>query len=263
MMRKAIDTAGRQHDLDRFYAQIDRLNTILGGCRYLRDCDGTMAWPEQGVCFFFEPGEYRRDGIHLRVVRVEANAVSPGSKTTFWKRLRVHRGHRSRTGNHRNSIFRLLVGSALISLGDYPPTAAAMWGKGGSVGHRIRAREKEIEIDVSEHIGSMPFLWLAVDDEAGRAGLRKYIKQNSIALLSNASGCPDLPSPSWIGRACTSAHVRASGLWNSRKVYEDYDPAFLAVFEEAVDEMAVRENRAPALHAPDPPAHRSPSSVSR
>lgn len=230
-----IDTNARQHDLDRFYALLDRLKTIVGGYRYLQSCDGKMAWPKRGVYYFFEPGEWRDDGTHLRVVRVGTHAVSRGSKATLWGRLRTHRGHTSQKGNHRGSVFRLLVGSALISRGDYPPLAVATWGKGSSAGREVRAKEEEIEIDVSRYIGSMPFLWLAVDDEPGPASLRKYIERNSIALLSNARGCPDFPSPSWIGRNCHSEDVRASGLWNSDHVYEDYDPAFLTVLEEAVE----------------------------
>lgn len=228
----------RQTNLDRFYAQMDRLNATLGGYRYLRECNGKMDWPERGIYFFFEPGEYRNNGTQQRVVRVGTHAVSRGSRATLWNRLITHRGTAVGTGNHRASVFRLLVGSALIRQGAYPQSATARWGEGNSAGREIREKEKEIELDVSRHIGSMPFLWLAVNDEPGPASLRKYIERNAIALLSNAAGCPDLPSATWIGRSCRSADVCASGLWNSDHVWEPYDPAFLDILETQISRMA-------------------------
>jgi hypothetical protein len=49
------------------------------------------------------------------IVRVGTHALETGSQTTLWKRLSQHRGQaRSGSGNHRGSIFRLIVGTALI-----------------------------------------------------------------------------------------------------------------------------------------------------
>ena len=231
-------TTSRQHDLDRFYALMDRLNAALGGYRYLRECNGKMDWPERGIYFFFEPGEYRNDGTQQRVVRVGTHAVSRGSRTTLWNRLITHRGTAAGTGNHRGSVFRLLVGSALIRQGAYPQSATARWGEGNSAGREIREKEKEIELDVSRYIGSMPFLWLEVDDEPGPASLRKYIERNAIALLSAVNGNPDAPSRTWMGYACPNPDMIESGLWNSDHVREPYDPAFLDILETQISHMA-------------------------
>ena len=86
----------------------------------------------------------------------------------------------------------------------------------------------------------MPFLWLAVEDEPGRGSLRGYIERNAIALLSNYGRHPiDQPSSSWLGHHCNREKVRASGLWNSNHVNEDYDPAFLGVLTRLVAEMEI------------------------
>jgi hypothetical protein len=226
-----------QGDLKKFYFLMESLKNNIGGFHYLKDCHGRMEWPERGVYYFFEPGEFRLESNQLRVVRVGTHAVSRGSKTTLWQRLRTHRGHMSGRGNHRASVFRLLVGSALIKLRNYPPSAVMMWGKGNTAPRGVRTKEEIIEIDVTEYIGSMPFLWIAVDDGSGPESQRKYIEKNSIALLSNINGCPDIPSSSWIGKLCRSANVRASGLWNSDHVSDDYEPEFLEILEDKVEEM--------------------------
>ncbi len=59
--------------------------------------------------------EMRSDhGSGLRVVRVGTHAVTTTSRTTLWNRLSQHRGvAKTGGGNHRGSIFRLIVGTAL------------------------------------------------------------------------------------------------------------------------------------------------------
>ena len=87
-------------------------------------------------------------------------------------------------------------------------------------------------------IGVMPFLWLAIDDDAGPESLRGFIERNSIALLSNMGKEPlDAPSPNWLGHRCDRVRVRGSGLWNNNHVEEAYDSRFLDTFEKLVDEM--------------------------
>ena len=95
----------------RFYELLSRLAAALGGCRRLADCNGRMDWPQRGVYFFFEPGESRSlSGTGNRVVRVGTHALKDGSCATLWQRLSHHRGNaKGDGGNHRGSIFRLLV----------------------------------------------------------------------------------------------------------------------------------------------------------
>jgi hypothetical protein len=174
-----------------------------------------------------EPGEERSDtGAGRRVVRVGTHALTESSKTKLWNRLSQHRGQASSGGgNHRGSIFRLIVGTALMASNAHQ---FRTWGKGSTATAEIRAGEARLECEVSRIIGAMPFLWLAIDDDPGKASLRGYIEQNSIALLSNYSKPPlDAASPAWLGRYCDRERVRASGLWNSNHVDEQYDPKFL------------------------------------
>jgi hypothetical protein len=97
------------------YAMVDTISDRVGGLRRLSDCSGRMVWPAQGVYFFFEDGELRSDsGTGLRVVRVGTHGLREGSTTTLWRRLAQHRGtRRNGGGNHRGSVFRLHLGTAL------------------------------------------------------------------------------------------------------------------------------------------------------
>ena len=90
-------------------------------------------------------------------------------------------------------------------------------------------------------IGSMPFLWLAIDDEPGPDSMRAYVERNAIALLSNyEKHALDPPSRSWLGHYCDKEKIRASGLWNSNHVGEIYDPAFLDELERLIERMGSR-----------------------
>jgi hypothetical protein len=224
--------SARLDDLVRFYRVMGRLERRIGGRRMLSQCTGQMGWPLRGVYFFMEPGEERTDsGTGLRVVRVGTHALTSGSTSTLWERLSQHKGQaKSGGGNHRGSIFRLLVGAALLKDGADCPT----WGRGSSAPKDVRLREQPFEKDVSRVIGAMPFLWLAVEDTPGPESLRGTIERNSIALLSNL-GKPALDPPSvrWLGRNCVrgEARVRNAGLWNQRHVDETYEPGFLDVME--------------------------------
>lgn len=228
----------RTQDINIFYAHLSRLSKAAGGVRTLAMCNGRMAWPQRGVYFFQERGEGRSgSGEGPRIVRVGTHALKGGSKTSIWNRLSQHRGSaRSGGGNHRGSIFRLIVGTALMTRdGD----TCGTWGHRSSAPRDIRQGEQELEKHVSQVIGAMPFLWLDIDDESGPDSQRGYIERNSIALLSNfgKEAC-DPPSESWLGCFCDRERVRKSGLWNQNHVDEQYDPAFLDVLGQLIDKMS-------------------------
>jgi hypothetical protein len=224
-------------DLVRFYEILLNLGNKLGAARRLSECSGRMSWPIRGVYFFFEDGEERSDtGNGSRVVRVGTHALTVGSSTKLWTRLSQHKGQ-SKTGggNHRGSIFRLIVGAAVIKkLNLSSPT----WGVRNSAYKSIRDGEASIERKVSETIGNMHFLWLAIEDEPGPHSRRGYVERNSIALLSNYNKPPlDAPSATWLGHYCNRERVRKSGLWNQNHVEESYDPAFLDSLNGLVADM--------------------------
>lgn len=222
----------RAANTDHFYLLLSELTRRVGGSRLLRDCSGEQDWPRHGVYFFFEDGEVRADGS-WRVVRIGTHALTLTSRTTLWNRLSQHRGHlKGRSygsGNHRASVFRRHVGSALIHRGNWPEGLLASWLDRQHPGERAEC-EDAVEHAVSRYIGAMPFLWLGVPEREDRG----YIERNSIALLSCLVGGPDPPSTGWLGHDVPRPEIRESGLWNVQHVYDRYDPAFLQLLARLV-----------------------------
>lgn len=237
-MAEGPDLAERAGDIGLFYDALALIEQRCGGRRTLRECDGRMAWPRRGVYFFFEPGEFRTDsGTGLRVVRVGTHALRERSASSLWGRLSQHRGSGSGLGNHRGSIFRLLVGEAILATdGREVPS----WGqcssrseaaaKMGLAPTELRTAEDPVELEVSQLMGSFEVLWMDVSDNPSPESARGQIEKNSIALLANF-GLPaiDAPSTQWLGRYSSRDAVRQSGLWNNNHVRETYDPAFLGL----------------------------------
>ncbi len=228
----------RQDGLDEFYEILTDLRARLRGYRRLAECTGKIEWPRRGVYFFFEVGEMRQDRLSERVVRVGTHAVSGRSSRTLWDRLRDHRGTLRGAygggGSHQASIFRDLVGEAFLHKSSFPREVASSW-SGSSASAAIRRLEHILEVEISNYIRTMPFLWLAVDDDPGPGSLRKTIERHSIALLSNFErDAIDPPSPGWLGTLSSTKRVRESGLWNSDHVNEIWDPLFLQLLRRQV-----------------------------
>ncbi|MEZ4600727.1 MAG: hypothetical protein R2940_13140 [Syntrophotaleaceae bacterium] len=221
----------RKQDIERFYTILRALRRRQG-IRKLSESHGRMNWPRRGVYFFFEEGEFRENGQDLRVVRVGTHAVSTGSRTTLWSRLRGHKGTNTGGGNHRGSIFRLHVGSALIKRGDFEcPT----WGRGSFANQEVRALEHSLEVKVTQVIGAMPFVWVEADDSSGSHSIRAYLERNAIALLSNVDKEPiDPVTKDWLGLDADRAVIGKAGLWNVNHVGEPYDSGFIEFFEKIV-----------------------------
>jgi hypothetical protein len=219
----------RTEDLNEFYEILGELRQRLGGCRRLHACTGKSGWPERGVYFFFEDGEFREDQKILRVVRVGTHAITATSKTTLWNRLHTHRGHSDLGGNHRGSIFRKRIGEALWKVKTHPNDLTRTWGIRSSASGPVRLAEAPLEREVSAYIGQMPFLWVNVPDAPSRTSDRAYLELNSIALLSNFDRPGiDPPSPNWLGLQSGQHTIRDSGLWNTNHVEKFHNPRFLA-----------------------------------
>jgi hypothetical protein len=229
----------RLDHLRNFYNLIDTLGKAVRGPRSLADCTGRLNWPKRGVYFFTETGENRvHTGVGPRIVRVGTHALKRDASTRLWVRLSQHRGQvRSGGGNHRGSIFRLIVGTALIAKHHLDvPT----WDdRKSSAPADVRAVELALEREVSKTIGAMPFLWVGIDDEPGDQNARGYIERNAIALLSNfGREALDPPSSAWLGNYCNRERIRASGLWNANHVDETYDPKFLNELQVRIEAMS-------------------------
>jgi len=232
-------SSSRLQDVKHFYDLLEKLEGKVCGKRILAECDGRMDWPERGVYFFFENGENRAEsGTGLRVVRVGTHALKSGSSTTLWHRLKQHRGNEyNNGGNHRGSVFRHHVGMALANFYSWPDDIVRTWPRGSSATREIRDKEHPFEVEVSKTISRMPFLWLAVEDEAGPTSLRGFIERNVIALLSNYSAGTnpiDPPSSMWLGKFTKHAAIEHSGLWNVNHVMENYNPSMLMVLEKLI-----------------------------
>ena len=226
----------RLKHVQRFYHYMGVLEDQVGGKRLLAECHGRMDWPKRGVYFFFEPGESRTtSGEGSRVVRVGTHALKTGSKTTLWNRLSQHQGIQSSgAGNHRGSVFRLHIGTALINRDKLVGPYTATWSNGSSGSHEVRQEEKPLEILVSNYIRNMPFLWLEIDDASSPGSKRGVIERNTISLFSNfceQSDPIDPASDNWLGKFAKSDDIKQSGLWNVNHVRECYDPTFLDLLE--------------------------------
>lgn len=231
------------NDLDRFYSILSRLQRLNGQGLPLSCYNGKSTFPLRGVYFFLEPGEFRTANPDMqRVVRIGTHAVSLGSKSTLWKRLKAHLGTNAGGGNHRGSIFRLHIGAALlVREGNTIPT----WGIGSSApqvvrqNEALRIAEEAWEQRVTKLIGSMRVLWVDVPDAPSPDSNRAFIERNSIALLSNHLSPLDAASANWLGCDSAREDIRLSGLWNLNHVRETYHPEFLDVFDFSVGQMAM------------------------
>ncbi|MCC5948223.1 MAG: hypothetical protein JJT89_07175 [Nitriliruptoraceae bacterium] len=224
----------RRAALDALYEQIAELREQVGEPRLLSECTSRTGWPRHGVYLFFESGEFREDGVTPRVTRVGTHALTATSRVTLWRRLAQHRGavggRNPGGGNHRASIFRLHVGTALKSRDR--AHHAPYWGRRIRASPEVREGEVALEQAVSREIGAMPLLWLAVDDRSDRA----VIERDLIALLSNADrDVVDPASTTWLGHGADREAIRASGLWNVDHTRRTAEPEGLDLFRACIE----------------------------
>lgn len=211
-------------DISRFYELLNELEHQVDQPRILRDCTANSGWPAYGVYFFFEDGESRTAGQCPRVVRVGTT-----TRRTLWNRLAKHRGRQASgtctfalaAGPRRaHSVFRRHLGTAIITRyhPGWPPEVLDNW-----YHYRHQPLEEQIEREVSQYVGVMPFLWLDVPDSKDR----HLIEAGAIGLLSMRTEDADPPSDDWLGRYAYRKEIRDSGLWNVQLINERYDPGFL------------------------------------
>lgn len=241
------EAMARRNDLERFYGLLAELEQRVGGTRKLKNCTGYMDWPERGLYVFFGPGETYDSTGQPRVTRLGTHAVSAGSSTSLWSRLKQHYGTGSGSenhphgGNHRGSVYRKRVGEAIIEkygLHDDYPDWNERWSSIERQRSTVRDEEYILERRVSTYIREQPFLWVTLDDEPGADSDRAYVERNAIALVSSYDEATTPRADDWLGRHSRSPQIRESGLWNVNHVEEEYDPAFLDVFEDAVAETS-------------------------
>ncbi len=185
--------------------------------------------PKQGLYIFLHKDEKRLlDPTRIRIARVGTHAVSQNSKTLLWHRLKTHKGTNSGYGNHRSSIFRSYVGSAII---EREKLGVITWNKKTIISSETQ-NEKEIEKRVSEYINdNFQLICLDIPGEALKTNDRAYIERNLIALLSNSLKFSDTPPANWLGSYAPNELVKKSGLWNVNHTEEMVTNDFYDIFE--------------------------------
>jgi hypothetical protein len=202
-------TATRQSDTDRFYALMDELSARVGDLRKLRDCTSNRVAQSRRLLLPRERRDTerrlasRRPRRHPCPDRHERHHALAASFHSPWQRRWVQAGG----GNHRASIFRLHVGTALLRRDDWPNDVRESW-RDNRADPATRRAEYPLERAVTKHIGDVSLLWLAVPDRA----IRGLIERHTIALLSRRSGGVDPASPTWLGLTAYSEKVRTSAL---------------------------------------------------
>lgn len=209
-------------DLGRLYEMINELEDCIGGKRRFNEIEQETNRPRSGVYFVFEPNEMRSvDSSEMRITRVGTHAIN-GEGRTLLDRLGDHWAFPDKSRSHRNSIMRKHIGRSLMNISE-GQLRIPSWGRRGAVSETEREEERRLETLVTEHIGDMHLLWVAIDDSSSRS----LIERNCIGLLSNHLQPIDKPSLNWLGMHSGRIEIGRSGLWNVHYVNHDYDPDFL------------------------------------
>jgi hypothetical protein len=226
--------------LERLYRLLDTAARSGLGANSVAEAMRLRRLAERGVYVFLDPAEDRGGG-GARIVRVGTHALRAGSSSTLRQRLSQHRGKvASGGGNHRGSIFRLLVGQALIASGRQP--VCPTWGVKGAPGEAAAAFglsradiaqvEGPIEQAVSRYVAGLRVVCIPVNDAPGPESARGLIERGAIAMLSQAMREGLVPvGASWLGRKSNRPAVVASGLWNQNHVGDDWSPEYIAELE--------------------------------
>jgi len=195
----------------------------------------TWSTIHRGIYVFLDNGFDSSVSIYKQVVRVGTHSIKKcGSKSTLGSRLRQHKGNlRGGGGNHRGSVFRLLVGDAIIRR-DGLSIAYPNWGNKDNTTKTIRQSELPLEQQVSDYIRQLPFLIINVNPTIDGPKQRAFLERSLIAMISDVGG---KGKTSWLGHNCSRSEVKNSGLWNNNHVNEKYDPSFLDVLEKYVVKM--------------------------
>ncbi len=184
--------------------------TACASIHRLMDCLPRYAAPQDvpfrdGLYFFYEQDEASTHSAEGRIVRIGNHPRSDGRLVA---RLREHYA-----GSKNGSVFRLLLGGALIRLED---PASACLAPGPGQGHWERhmkvacPRCAPFEQRVSTLlVDRFRVRCVRIENREERNRLESRL----IATVAACTVCG--PSATWLGRFASREKVRASGLWNS------------------------------------------------
>lgn len=225
----------RNQDLSRLYEILTQEKFKDKYYNSFANLTGRNSLPKRGIYFFMRKSDVRAfEPQSERIIRVGTHAVSNKSKSTLWQRLKAHKGKKDGSGNHRSSIFRLHIGSAIINKSNLDcPT----WGVGQTTAKLKNPMEIELEHLVSEYMSEMSVAYISIDDNPSKFSDRAYLEQNMIALVSGPRVPLDVANEDWLGFHCENRTVRSSSMWNVDYTNKDYDPRFLEVLERYIEFM--------------------------
>ncbi|MGM8930212.1 hypothetical protein [Salinicola halophyticus] len=225
-----------------FYEQLAKLPTQKGQGLPLAQYSGQSALPRAGLYLFIDPHEQPvHPAVPGRIVRVGTHGVAAGSRSTLWQRLRAHKGTQTGSGNHRGSIFRLHIGTALQARDCHE---LPWWGRGSSRPVELKAdlvaqeKEKAHERRVSAYLGELHLAWLEVPGESGAGNQRARLERYLITLLSGMNGGKPTIHPRWLGLSSPRAAIAGSGLWNLEHVGSPWSDVGSDLLEETFEAMA-------------------------
>ena len=223
-------------DRERLYFLLSALKERQGGLRTLERGWQELDWPQKGVYFFFEPGEFRHESLEQRVVYVGSNCMDPDGMIPLKEHLEKIRGNVAGRGDHRDAELRKHVGFALVNRGDLekPPLS---WGITSTRNRGQISAEDPLERLVSRHIRRMPVLCLSVDKDTGNELCGKIVN-GAVSLLSKANAAGDPPGNRWLGQHHPNTAIKLSGLWHATDHSAADGPDFLDCFEELLDQRA-------------------------
>lgn len=225
-----IETFKNQHNhLNTLYSLLDHYSDKYSLATNFSDFDNKNCCPEYGLYLFMHIDESRLcDPSRLRIARIGTHAVSDGSRATLWQRLKTHKGTNDGYGNHRSSIFRSYLGSALLNRhGRYLESWAQETND-----KQVLMLEKELERQVSDYLNKkFQVVCINIPGVPSKTSDRAYIERNLIALLSSFNHFSDPPPADWLGKDAPSEIVRRSGLWNVNHTEEIYADEFIDIFE--------------------------------
>ena len=201
-------------NLNAFYNHM--LDCIkIYGLFTLKDADGRHPWPKQGVYFFFDPSEpIPMPGLPGRIVRIGSHGVASNTNSTLWGRLKQHRGsQKSGGGNHRGSVFRWHIGSAIKGM-------PVSWLDRKASTHEVGHLEHNHECLVSDYIRQLPFTVIEIPGIPRKDCQRAIFESECISYLSWAGHNGLIKSgDKWLGHQAANDKVKQSGLWNVKDIW--------------------------------------------
>jgi len=178
----------------------------------------SSALPRNGLYFFYEQGEICAHTGKPRVVRVGNH---PRSQDRLVTRLREHYGEIGYPEKKNGSVFRRLLGGAILRRRDpNHPCLLPSPGEGHWEKHGRRTCElcRPLEDEVTKLLKTA-FTFRCVEITAMNE--RNEMERKLIATLARCHECG--PSQSWLGLWAYSQNVQRSGMWNSEYVDSAYE----------------------------------------